>query len=113
MLTPVSTGDRCVCGSGTSRCDVTGLPLQTGANFGTAGPASSAVPGDANVDFMIAKMIPLRESVRLQFRSRYFNLFNCVNLSNPGLDTQVTKTFGRILTARDPRILQFDLKLPL
>jgi hypothetical protein len=134
MLTPVSTGDRCVCGSGTSRADVTGLPLQVGAlgrskystigyfnqaafttaalaTFGAAGRDIVRGPGLANVDFMIAKLIPLRENVRIQFRSEYFNLFNRVNLGIPGLDTQVPTTFGKILTANDPRILQFGLKL--
>jgi hypothetical protein len=60
---------------------------------------------------MIAKVIPLRENLRLQFRSEDFNLFNRVNLGTPNLDTQVPTTFGKILTANDPRILQFGLKL--
>ena len=103
MVTPVSSGDRCVCGSGTSRADVTGLPVQAGAldrsqystvgyfsqaafsiaalaTFGTGGRDIIRGPGLANVDFMITKVIPLRENLRLQFRSEYFNLFNRVNL---------------------------------
>jgi hypothetical protein len=125
----------CVCGPyvGAARADVTGVPLQTAigdrsqqvnvgyfnqsafdhttlGSFGTAGRDTIRGPGLANWDFAIAKDIPIRENMRLQFRSEYFNFTNRVNLGNPVLDVN-DPNFGKIFsTATDPRILQFGLK---
>ena len=64
----------------------------------------------ANVDFLLAKNIPIREGMRLQFRSEFFNIFNRVNLGDPVLDF-TNPSFGKILgTFNDPHILQFGLK---
>ena len=57
------------------------------ATFGTGGHYIIRSSGIANVDFMIAKVDPRRENLRLQFRSEYFNLFNRVNLGTPNVDT--------------------------
>ncbi len=67
-------------------------------------------PGLASVDFSLAKNIAFTESLRLQFRSEFFNLTNRVNLNQP--DTSFTSgNFGRITSAGDPRRVQFGLKL--
>jgi len=54
----------------------------------------------------------------VQFRAELFNAFNNVNLGvsangNPlGIDNiQSDPTFGQILAAGDPRIVQFALKI--
>jgi len=46
---------------------------------------------------------------RLQFRWEVFNVMNHANFNNPttGLNSS---NFGRILSAQDPRIMQFALK---
>lgn len=133
--TPVSGGNRCLCGPnvGTSRADLTGQPIRAGeadrpsyratgyfsqaafrnaelGTFGTAGRNIIRGPGYANVDFLVAKNIPIREGMRLQIRSEYFNLFNRVNLGSPVMDT-TNPNFGKIFSSADPRILQFGLKL--
>jgi len=46
----------------------------------------------------------------MQFRAEFFNVFNNVNFNSPGA-TVGTTNFGRITSARDPRILQMTLKL--
>jgi len=51
----------------------------------------------------------LREQVRLQIRSEFFNLFNRVNFGNPG-STVGTTSYGIINSAGDARIIQFALK---
>ena len=51
----------------------------------------------------------ITESFKLQFRAEAFNIFNRVNLNNPNADRS-SGNFGRILTALDPRILQFALR---
>jgi hypothetical protein len=77
---------------------------------GTAGRNLLRGPGYANLDFSLFKNIPLRESVQLQFRSEFFNLFNRPNFGNPN-STVSSPLFGRILSAFDPRIIQFGLRL--
>jgi hypothetical protein len=77
---------------------------------GNVGRNTIRGPGFADTDLMFAKVIPIREQVRLQFRTEFFNLFNRVNLSNPLSDVNAP-TFGKIYGASDPRILQFGLKL--
>jgi hypothetical protein len=67
-------------------------------------------PGFASVDFSLAKNIAFTETLRLQFRSEFFNLTNRVNLNQP--DTNFTSgNFGRIISAGEPRRVQFGLKL--
>ena len=54
----------------------------------------------------------IREPVRVQFRSEFFNAFNQVNFNNP--DTTVVDlgdTFGRITSAQPGRVIQFALKI--
>jgi hypothetical protein len=77
---------------------------------GSAGRNLIRGPGYANVDFSLFKNIPIREAVQLQFRSEFFNIFNRPNLGNPN-STLSSPLFGKILSATDPRILQFGLRL--
>jgi hypothetical protein len=87
--------------------------------LGTIGNAPRSVccgPGLNNFDFGVQKNTQLSERTRLQFRADILNLFNHAgftlssvsggtgNITN-GLD------FGRINHARDPRLIQFALKL--
>jgi hypothetical protein len=61
----------------------------------------------------------IRESVALQFRSEFFNLFNhanlgCTNTTGGCTDPDnnaTSSTFGRIRTAGPAREIQFALKL--
>ena len=78
--------------------------------FGTSGRNILEGPGFANVDFSLFKNIPIRESVRLQFRSEFFNILNHVNFNRPNTNVD-SGAFGRITSARAPRIIQFALKL--
>ncbi|MCL4850075.1 MAG: TonB-dependent receptor [Bryobacteraceae bacterium] len=77
--------------------------------FGTSGRNILQGPGDAVVDAGLAKTFPIREDMRIQFRSEFFNLLNRVNLGNPNLNASAAQ-FGRITTAGSPRVLQLALK---
>ena len=69
-------------------------------------------PGQKNMDFSIVKFIPIRESLRAEFRTEFFNLFNWANFANPNNNIAVGTTFGRISsTSAGPRVIQFAFKL--
>jgi len=60
----------------------------------------------------------IAERVRLQFRAEAFNFVNHRNLGNPNVSfspgtngLNISSTFGVITSARDPRIMQFGMKL--
>jgi hypothetical protein len=54
--------------------------------------------------------IPLKEGMRLQFRSEFFNLFNAVNLGNPNASLSSGAQMGRITSTDSARVIQFALK---
>ncbi|HJU93984.1 MAG TPA: TonB-dependent receptor [Pyrinomonadaceae bacterium] len=69
-------------------------------------------PGQKNMDFSVVKFIPIRESIRGEFRTEFFNLFNWANFANPNNNIAVPSTFGRITaTSAGPRVIQFAFKL--
>jgi len=66
-------------------------------------------PGLATFDYSIAKKISVDEERHFQFRTELFNAFNHPNFGPPDVRRNAS-TFGRILSARDARIIQFGLK---
>ena len=83
-----------------------------GAPFGNTGRNILTGPGQKNVDFSIVKFIPFTESVRGEFRTEFFNLFNWANFANPNSNISIPATFGRITqTSAGPRVIQFAFKL--
>jgi len=78
--------------------------------FGNAGRNILDGPGFQNVNASLMKNTALTERVNLQFRAEVFNLFNHPNLNLPD-NFLGSPTFGRISSARDPRHIQFGLKL--
>jgi hypothetical protein len=56
------------------------------------------------------KNIRLTESWKLQFRAEAINVFNHTNFNT--VSTSFTAgSYGRVLSARDPRVMQLALKL--
>ena len=80
------------------------------ATFGNSGRNILRSPALVNFDFALIKPFPIGERFRVLFRSEFFNLFNTPQFLPPG-NTLGTATFGKITSARDPRILQLSLKL--
>jgi hypothetical protein len=78
--------------------------------FGNAGRNILDGPGYQNVNASIVKNTALTETVNLQFRTEFFNLFNHPNFNLPD-NFLGSPTFGVISSARDPRHIQFGLKL--
>ncbi|HZT29649.1 MAG TPA: hypothetical protein VFA33_07200 [Bryobacteraceae bacterium] len=125
-LTIAIPGDRAGVGGGTQRPNLTGpivrqMDLAAWFNtnvfavpalgtFGNAGRSLVRGPGVNNWDLSFSKRTMIHESVELQFRGEFFNLFNHTQYS--GVSTTVgAATFGQVTSARDPRITQLGLRL--
>jgi len=77
-------------------------------------------PGQIDINVALTRKFHVRETQTVEFRAEAFNLPNHLNPYNPGanapgLATQNTNVFssvnfGKLLTARDPRIIQLALK---
>ncbi len=81
--------------------------------IGTFGDTAKNIlngPGLFDTDFGLIKNTQVWERTSVQFRAEFFNLFNSVNFYNPG-NTVGASSFGVISSARDPRIIQFALKV--
>jgi len=76
-------------------------------------------PGLNNWNLSLFKNIRVRERLNMQFRAEAYNAFNhtqfsTVNVSpkwNYTTGAQTGAQFGQITAARDPRIMQFALRL--
>jgi len=78
-------------------------------SFSTTPRSICCGPGENQWDITVAKRITLSESKYFQFRTDVFNLFNKTQFVNPDGNFSNT-TFGQVLQARDPRLVQFALK---
>lgn len=77
---------------------------------GNSGRGIVRGPGLNKVDFTMTKNIRFTENIRLQLRGEAFNVFNHTNFR--AISTNVTATtFGQVTSFRDPRVLQFGIKL--
>jgi len=81
-------------------------------------------PGIDNIDFSLMKDTVVKERYKLEFRAEFFNIANHAQFSkvdgnisdsytdpNSGIVQPGTGTFGKVLQVRDPRLVQFALKL--
>jgi hypothetical protein len=83
-----------------------------GAKTGTGDPrvgGNFLGPGSVQINMGLTRKFAVRENQTLEFRAEVFNVPNHVNPGFPNLVLS-SATFGRILTASDPRIMQMALK---
>jgi len=127
----VYTGiDASLTAAGADRPDLVGNPLFSGnrsraqqiaayinpaafqinnGHFGSLGRNTFTNPGLFNTDLGLFKNISIIEEVKLQFRAEFFNAFNHTHLGSP-VNTFVSPALGQIVSAGDPRLIQFGLK---
>jgi|HubBroStandDraft_2_1064218.scaffolds.fasta_scaffold16860_1 hypothetical protein len=81
--------------------------------YGTAPRNVLRGPGRTNLDLSLAKTTPLyRERVTLELRVDAFNIFNHTEFQNLDNNAQdIGSTFGQVVSAYDPRILQIAAHL--
>jgi hypothetical protein len=79
--------------------------------YGNLGQASLVGPGLFNIDAALSRNfnIPRHDTQRLEVRFEAFNALNHTNFNTPSTSL-TSSSFGQILGARDPRILQFAMK---
>lgn len=90
--------------------DVSAFKVPAPFTFGNSGRNILYGRGFRNWDFIVVRNFTLREPLRLQFRSEFFNLTNTPAFSTPVSNIEAA-TAGRILSAGEPRDIQFALKL--
>jgi len=99
-------------------CPASGCPPLTIANIGDMPTFPIRGPGRNNWETALFKTFPIKEKVRVSFRAEAYNTFNHTQFS--GVDTTITynaagvnsrASTGNITSARDPRIMQFALRL--
>lgn len=85
--------------------------LNPTATFGTAGRNIAIADGLVNHDLSLSKNLFFHgETGRVQFRAEFFNIFNQVNFDKPNGNFGTTN-FGRVTVAKDPRQVQFGVKV--
>jgi hypothetical protein len=78
--------------------------------FGNLGRNAFRAPSLENWDLGINKFVTIKEGMRLQFRSEFFNVLNHTNFGIPNQQSN-SSAFGTITTAYPARQIQFGLKL--
>jgi hypothetical protein len=82
------------------------------APFGNVGRNAFRTPDLEQWDLAVNKNFAIRENIRLQFRSEFFNILNHTNFGVPN-NISNSSAFGTITTTFPPRQIQFALKLIL
>jgi len=83
--------------------------------FGNIGKGSLRFPGFNAWDMGLSKIVNITERYKIQLRGEFFNIFNQVNFLDDestvnNFSTVSNGNFGRLRTAKDPRIGQIALK---
>ncbi len=79
-------------------------------SFGNSGRNILEGPSYQSISLSLVKNTRVREGITLQFRAEAFNFLNRPNFNLPDIFVG-SPTFGHILSAGDPRHIQFGLKL--
>lgn len=78
--------------------------------LGNIGRFSLYGPPSFGVDTALSRIFRVREGQSVEIRGEAFNLTNSVRRGTPGTNISAANTFNRILSAQDPRIMQFAVK---
>lgn len=98
-------------GADRSWFNTTAYALPALGTNGSGGRGSVVGPGYRNVDLGLFRDITLGGRTVLQLGAEGTNVFNIVNLSNPGENVSAPATFGKIRSARDMRRIQLGARL--
>ena len=81
--------------------------------IGNSGRRFFSGPGINNYDLTVQKNLKLTESKSLEFRIEAFNAFNHAQFYGPlSVDGNINdSTFGQVVSAAPPRLVQFAAKI--
>ncbi len=79
--------------------------------WGSAGRNILRGPNLATVDLAVKRAFALREGVTLTAEAESFNMLNRANFNLPDAFADQPLSFGKIFSAKDPRQIQFALRL--
>jgi hypothetical protein len=79
--------------------------------IGTAPRTICCGPGISETDFVLMKNVAVNERTRFEFRAEIFNIFNHTQFYNPDGNSTDGTQFGQVTQVKDPRLVQFALKL--
>jgi hypothetical protein len=92
--------------------NVNAFSTPTVGTFGSCRPRSFYGPGLSEPDISLFKTFPIRDSIRFEFRTEFFNAFNHPSFGNPASSISSPGSFGRVTsTTVGNRTLQFAGKL--
>jgi Carboxypeptidase regulatory-like domain len=91
--------------------DPNGFALQAPGTVGNAPRTICCGPAISESDLAILKSTPITERLRAEFRAEFFNAWNHAQFFSPDGNPADGLDFGRVKRARDPREIQFALKL--
>jgi hypothetical protein len=80
-------------------------------HFGNAGRDIIPGPGNEVIDFSLHKRFQLSETAKIEVRAETFNSFNHPNFGIPAPYPDLGPFFGKILTAGQPRRIQFATRI--
>jgi hypothetical protein len=90
--------------------DTSNISSPAPGTFGNGPHALCCGPAISNTDMVISKKTRISERWDTEFRAEFYNLFNHTQFTNP--DGNISdSTFGLVSKARDPRLIQFGLKI--
>jgi hypothetical protein len=89
--------------------DTSNFSDPTQGTFGNTPHALCCGPAISNTDLVISKKTKINERWNTEFRAEFYNVWNHTQFTNPDGNFS-DSTFGQILKARDPRLIQFGLK---
>lgn len=95
--------------SGSKWFDTTPFSQPAAGYYGNVGNGTLRGPGLINFNMALYKSFPLAERANLQFRAEFFNVFNHANPDNPNTSLG-NGNFGRITSAKDPRVGELAMK---
>ena len=91
-----------------------GSASQGAGRYGNLGRNVFHGPGILNTDLSVSKSTRIAEHQSLMFRFEAFNFFNHGQFFNPGNSSGqndiASPTFGQVIYARDPRLVQLSLR---
>jgi hypothetical protein len=90
--------------------DTQAITRPANGTWGNLGRNILTGPGTNNWDLALLKNFQLREQIRLQFRSEWFNAFNHPQFTSVSTAFG-TGNFGYVTGAAAPRVIQFGLRL--